>query len=165
MCVRVCECSFLYSLFNSLSLVTSQCLHTTISPTFPGPAGVREERWDPSVSPSPITVCPVLSDHTPTPSSPPSVLKRLRLSPLAALSPLPNSSPLLSPSLPLYCNSSGAGASLRGCGVLHACPVFLLNPLCWQTGKGGGVSFCPPLPPASSLSVQLTFIAWFLCPD
>lgn len=59
-CVRVCECSFLYSLFNSLSLVTSQCLHTTISPTFPGPAGVREERWDPSVSPSPITVCPVL---------------------------------------------------------------------------------------------------------
>lgn len=151
----VCLSWMLVRMSCSKSVVMSHSLHTTtITPTYPGATGGKMDR-SPSVSfYTSCLVAGVSSSLWPHPPSPPQPLSQCGSGySLAALSGAP-------PTPFFFFFFLQQGASQR-CGVLHACPVFLLAPLLATWSRWSGVSLRPLL--ASSLSVQLTLIAWSYC--
>lgn len=144
-------------LFESLCVLPCPVfLHANVNP-YPQPDWTEREMNDGYFAITLIHMschwCLLLSLTTPPlpppPPSPPQPFppQAAQANPLAALSP------------PLQ--QLGAAASQR-CGVLHACPVFLLAPLL-AARRWRGCSLRQLTPPASSLSVQLTLIAWSYC--
>lgn len=137
----------------SKSVIMSHSLHTTtITPTYPGATGGK--KWI-------ITICLILqflSCHwclllsLTTPSLTSTFSQCGSGYPLAALS---------APHSFFFFGCNRGPLSVVVCCMLA---LSSSSPLCWQPGVGGwgvGSAYAPVL--ASSLSVQLTLIAWSYC--